>query len=230
MFEFIPEPLRERLGEEEARRLGEIILIVERALRQVYEMDARAYDPTVGDNLQLFGLGIWHHGWFAIEEALDGVDGVVVSHEDNSHRIHLGKLTLAVYKGGDYESETIYDVDLNGSATKRDYVARNQLQLFSFDEIERSIPTLAYELNTLWIVHFGNPRDELVKLYLGAPSRDADDRKEWAWYERVDRGGNGGGGGERIPEMPPSFDEQPEPEIALELEEDVGEAGGADGE
>ena len=30
--------------------------------------------------------------------------------------------------------------------------------------------------------------------------------------------------------MPPSFDEQPEPEIPLELEEDVEEARGPDGE
>ena len=231
MFEFIPAPLRERLGDEVADRLGNIVILAERVLGQVYEMDARDHDPSIGDNAQLFGLKIWHHGWFALEEALDGIAGVEVSHDDNSHRIHIGPLTLAMYKGGDDEVDTIYDVNLNGSATKRAYVARNQLQLFSLDEIARSVEASAYELNTLWLVHFGNPRDELVKLYLGAPSRNGDDQNDWAWYERVDRIVDGGSGGrEPIPEMPPSFDEQPEPEIDLELEGDVEEVSGPDAE
>lgn len=230
MFDFIPGPLRQQLGDEFADRLGQVIEVIERVLCQVYEMDARAYDPSVGDNAQLFGLGIWHHGWFAIEEALDGWDGVVISHEENSHRIHIADLTLAVYKGGDNEDDSIYDVNLDGSATKRGYVARNQLRLFSLDEILRPIQDRAYELRTLWLVHFGSPREQLVKLYLGAPSRDANGHDEWAWYSRVDTPGGGGSGGERIPDAPAAFDGRPEPEIDLELEENVEEAGGAGGE
>src|SRR5207248_2212866 len=90
MADPIPEPLRQRLGGELADLLAEVVECVGGALQQVYEMDARAYDPSIGDNAQLFGLAVWHHGWFAIEEALDDFDGVAVSHEDNSHRIHVG--------------------------------------------------------------------------------------------------------------------------------------------
>jgi len=230
VFDFIPQPLRDRLGEEPADMLGAVVGIVEASLRQVYEMDSSAYDPSVGDNSQLFGQNIWHHGWFAIEEALDGFDAVLVNHEDNSHRIHLGKLTIAVYKGGKDEVDRIDDVNLNGSATKRNHVARNQLQLFSLEEFMRPVAERAYELNTLWIVHFGNPREQLVKLYLGAPTRNAEDRTEWAWYRRVDKGGAAETIAPPLPEMSPSFDEQPEPEIRLELEEDVEEARGPDGE
>jgi hypothetical protein len=230
MFDFIPQQLGDRLGEEVADRLRGVVEIVELALRRVYEMDSEAYDPSVGDNSQLFGQNIWHHGWFAIEESLDGFDGVVVSHEDNSHRIRLGELTVAVYKGGKEEVDRLDDVNLNGSATKRNHVARNQLQLFSPEDFRRPIAERAYELNTLWIVHFGNPREQLVKLYLGAPTRDAQDQTEWAWYRRIDDGGAAETVAPPLPEMPPSFDEQPEPEIPLELEEDVEEARGPDGE
>jgi hypothetical protein len=230
MSDFLPEPLRQRLGEF-ADLLTAVVGRIEGALEQVYEMDARDYDPSVGDNAQLFGLKIWHHGWFAIEEALYGLDGVFISHEDNSHRIHIGPLTIAVYKGGDDELDSIYDVNFNGSATKRQYVERNQLQLFSFDDVVVPVEERAYDLNTLWVVHFGNPRDMLVKLYLGAPSGAAEEQEGWAWHRRVDTpGAGGGGGGERVPEVPPSFDKQPEPELDLELEEDVEEAQGADDE
>jgi len=229
VFDFIPKPLRDHLGDETADLLGDVVRIVERALDQVYEMDARAYDPSVGDNAQLFGLGIWHHSWFAIEEALETVEGVVVSHEDNSHRIQLGDLTIRVHKGGDDEVDSIYDVDLDGSATKRESVDRNQTQLFSFDDIVVAVDERAYELKTLWIPHFGNPRDGLVKLYLGAPSRDAEDHNEWAWHRRIDEPARLAVV-ETVPEIPPAFDVQPEPEIDLELAEDVEEAGGTDGE
>jgi hypothetical protein len=230
VFDFIPQPLRDRLGCEGADRLGDVVEIVESSLRQVYDMDSAAYDPSVGDNSQLFGQNIWHHGWFAIEEALDGFDGVVVSHEDNSHRIRLGELTIAVYKGGKEEVDPITDVNLNGSAIKRNYVARNQLQLFSLADFARPISERAYDLNTVWIVHFGNPREQLVKLYLGAPMRDAEDHAEWAWYRRIDDGGLVDTVAPPLPEMPSSFDEQPEPEVSLELEEDVEEARRPDGE
>jgi hypothetical protein len=228
--DFIPERLRTRLGEELADRLRDVVETVERVLSQVYEMDARAYDPSIGDNAQLFGLNIWHHGWFAIDDALAGMEGVLVSHEDGSHRIHIGPLTIAVYKGGRDESSSIYDVSLDGSATKRSYVERNQLQLFSLDEIAVQVPERAYELNTLWIVHFGNPREELVKLYLGAPTRNIEGRDEWAWHRRIDNGDSGALANPSLPAAPPPFDEQPEPEIPLELEDDVEETGTSDGD
>jgi hypothetical protein len=229
VFDFIPQALRDHLGDETVDLLGDVVRIVERALDQVYEMDSRAYDPSVGDNAQLFGLGIWHHGWFAIEEALEAVEGVAISHEDNSHRVHLGELTVFVYKGGDDEVDSIYDVNLNGSATKREYVDRNQTQLFSLDDIVVAVDERAYELKTLWIAHFGNPRDGLVKIYLGAPSRDAEDRNEWAWHRRVGEPAQLAVV-EAVPEIPLSFDAQPEPEIDLELAEDVEETRGTDGE
>src|SRR5207244_1427386 len=104
------------------------------------------------------------------------------------------RLTLAGHKGGDDEDDSIFDINLNGSATKRTYVDRNQLQLFAPDDLVRPVADRAYELTTLWLVHFGNPREGLVKLYLGAPTRDAEDNDDWAWHARVGRPGGDGGG------------------------------------
>ena len=231
MADFIPEPLRQRLGEEQTALLVDVARLVERTLRHVYDADGRNYDPSWGDNAQLFGMGIWHHGWHAIEEALDELVGVAITHEDNSHRLRLGDLTIAVYKGGDDETDSIFDMNLNGSATKRAYVDRNQLTLFSADDLRAPVEDRAYDLKTLWLSHFGNPREGLVKPYIGAPARDSEDNSDWAWHARVDAADGGGDGTRRpVPELPPPFDQQPEPEILLELEDDLARILGVDGE
>jgi hypothetical protein len=232
MADFIPEPLRRRLGDERADRLAELVCVVERELRHVYEMDSRAFDPTVGDNSQLFGLGIWHHGWFFIDQVLEDWPEALVTHEDNSHRIRVFGLTLAVYKGGDLVEESIYEVNFNGSATKKQYARENQLRLFPLESVERPEDETAFDLTELWLVHFGNPREGFVKLYIGAPTFDELDRPCWAWYRRVDEGGPGGGGGERVPDEPEPYDARPEPGLDLELHDEPGaeEADAAGGE
>ena len=122
-----------------------------------------------------------------------------------------------------------YQVNFNGSATKKAYAKRNQaqLQLFPFEAVEGPEPEQAFELNDLWVSHFGNPREQLVKLYVGAPSLDDADRKQWAWQRRIDAP-SGGGDGAREPVAPAPFDDLPEPELELKLEEDAEEnaAGG----
>jgi hypothetical protein len=229
MADFIPDRLRARLGDVRADRLIELLLTIERVLGRVYEMDATAHDPDIGDNANLFGQKIWHHGWFALEQELEGWEDVNVTSEENSFRIRIWELTIAVYKVGDSDGDSIYDVNFNGSATKKAYAKRNQaqLQLFPFEAVEGPEHEHAFEVNDLWVAHFGNPRDQLVKLYVGAPSLDDSDHKEWAWYRRIDRPGDRGGGS-REPVAPAPFDNLPEPELDLELEEDAEEnaAGG----
>ncbi len=229
MADFIPDRLRARLGDERAARLEELLLTIERVLGRVYEMDAKDHEPDIGDNANLFGQKIWHHGWFALEHELEGWEDIAVTSEDNSFRIRIWALTIAVYKVGDSESDSIYEVDFNGSATKKAYAKRNQaqLELFSPEAFAGPEHEHAFELNDLWVAHFGNPREQLVKLYVGAPSLDDSGRKQWAWQRRIDTPG-GGGGGLREPLAPSPFDDLPEPELDLKLEEDAEEnaAGG----
>jgi hypothetical protein len=194
--EFIPQRLRERLGDTRAERLAELVQLIEGVLRRVYEMDAMDHDPGVGDNATLFGQKIWHHTWYALTHELEEWDDVRVTCERNSFRIHIWNLTIAVYKVGSTALDSIYDVNFDGSATKKADAKRNQeqMQLFSFEDVERSEPDHVFRLNDLWVAHFGSPREQLVKLYLGAPSLSLFDQKEWAWYRRVDTPGDAGGG------------------------------------
>lgn len=218
MPDFIPAPLRARLGDARAARLEELLLLTERVLRRVYKMDAKDHDPDIGDNANLFGQKIWHHGWFALERELKDWDEVTVTREDNSFRIRMWMLTIAVYKVGNLESESIFDVDFNGSTTKKGYAERNsqQLRLFSPDAFTEPEDEYAFKLNDIWIAHFGNPRDQLVKLYVGAPARDEAINNKWAWQRRIDS--PEGGERTRQPVEPQPFDERPEPAVELELD------------
>jgi len=224
MADFIPDRLRARLGDDRADRLAELLLTVERTLQHVYEIDATGHDPDIGDNATLFGQKIWHHSWFALEHELESWEDVKVTCEENSFRLRIWELTIAVYKVGDTEADSLHDVNFNGSATKKSYAKRNQaqLQLFPFEAVERSERDHAFELNDLWVAHFGNPREQLVKLYVGAPSLDETDRKEWAWSRRIDKPDHGGDGS-RQPVAPAPFGDRPEPEFELELGEAVEE-------
>jgi hypothetical protein len=193
---------------------------VERVLRSVYEMDAAAHDPEVGDNSTLFGQKIWHHGWYALEHEFATWDGVQFSYSKGSYRLHVGPLNIAVYKAGHAETDSIYDVRFDGSATKRSGAERNegQLQLFAVDELIQVEEPRSFDLNELWIVHFGSPREALVKLFIGAPRITELDKSEWAWFRRIDDGP----GEAQLPkptELVP-FDQLPEPEVSLELEAD----------
>jgi hypothetical protein len=121
MADFVPDLLRVRLGDERAERLEELLRTIERVLRGVYEMDATDHDPDVGDNANLFGQKIWHHGWFALDHEFEGWHDVEVTSEDNSFRIRIWELTIAVYKVGDSDADSIHDVNFNGCATKKAY-------------------------------------------------------------------------------------------------------------
>jgi hypothetical protein len=229
MTDFIPDRLRARLGDERADRLEELLLTAERVLRDVYKMDAKDHDPDIGDNANLFGLKIWHHGWFALEHELEGWPDVRITHEDNSFRIRIWDLTIAVYKVGNSGADSIYDVNFDGSATKKAYAERNkaQLQLFPIEAIRTPEVDEAFALNDLWVAHFGNPREQLVKLYVGAPSLDESDHRQWAWCRRIDAPGADADAAHE-PVAPAPFGDLPEPELALELEADAEEnvAGG----
>jgi hypothetical protein len=224
MPEFIPEPVRARLGDKRAERLRGLLLLIERVLRRVYEMDATDHDPSIGDNASLFGQKIWHHCWFALEQELEDWDEVTIMREDHTFRIRIWMLTIAVYKVGDSESDSIYDVDFTGSSTKKAYAERNyaQLQLFPFEAVERPEHEHAFELNDLWVAHFGNPREQLVKLYIGAPTRDDANRNQWAWSRRIDIPSDGGNG-TRQPVEPQPFDDLSEPSLDVALKQDAEE-------
>jgi hypothetical protein len=57
-------------------------------------------------------------------------------------------------------------------------------------------------LNRLTVGHFGNPREGLVKWYLGGWAATPNGQKAWAWIERQDESGEAGGFATLAPRTP----------------------------
>lgn len=222
--EALPEQLMRRLSAADGELLRQVATAVLEQLRRVYDMDSRAFDPLVGDNAQLFGFGIWTHGWYFIEHALADVERAIVTHRDHSHQIRIGPLTAGVYKVGDTSEESIDAVELDGSETKQSYPRLNQLALFDAD-VDVAVPERAFALNHLVIAHYGNHRAGFAAAWIGAPTYDEQGRFKWAWRRRLDTPldddsatapADGSPG-------PTPFTDQPEPDFDLEIREDPGE-------
>jgi len=89
----------------------------------------------------------------------------------------------------------------------------NQLTLFSRDA-ETPTDESSYAPNSLTIGHFGNPRDGLVKWYLGAWAVDELGHKRWTWIERQDDPNEGV---EPLPARPRVVPFSERPQEALEV-------------
>lgn len=157
-------------------------------LAYVYAQNARDHSEARGDNAQLFGQKIWYHGDYRITLRLDDHSQAAVTHRNGSYRIEVGPLSVGVYKLGDTIDEDIHECFPDDSPTKRAYAERNvqQLRLFNPEEPTPDLPLppeIRYGLNDLIVGHFGNPRDGLVKWYVGAPTTDDRDIRRWAWVQ-----------------------------------------------
>jgi len=223
--EALPEQLLRRLSED-GELLRRVVAAVLEQLRRVYDMDSRAFDPLVGDNAQLFGFGIWTHGWYFIEQALADVEGAIVTHRDHSHQIRIGPLTTGVYKVGDTAEESIDAIELDGSETKQSYPRLNADQLALFDaDGEGAARERAFSLHHLVIAHYGNHRDGFAAAWIGAPTHDEQGRFKWAWRRRLDEPHSGDSATAPADGSPgpTPFTDQPEPDFDLEIRDDPGE-------
>ncbi len=157
-------------------------------LRAVYTANVADHREARGDTAQLFGLKIWVHGDFQVSGRFEDHPRVEVVHSNGSYSVQVGPVSIGVYKLGDTADEDVHESFPDTSPTKRSYAERNgaQLRLFDTEPDSPLPPTARYALNDLIVGHFGNPRDGLVKWFVGAPTTDKRGARRWAWIARQD--------------------------------------------
>jgi hypothetical protein len=134
-----------------------------------------------------------------------------------SYRLRVGPLRLRINKLGDSVNDDIYSAVPQSSPWAVAEAADQwfvQGTLFSMPPTPPMAITEAALLNDLIIGHFGNPRDGLVKWYVGAVVSDQLGRPDWAWVERQETEEAAPEREERRPEMVP-FDQRPAAELEV---------------
>jgi hypothetical protein len=184
----LPEHLRSRLSAEDGGAITTAIAVIGEELANVYSADVKDHREARGDNAQLFGLKVWVHGRFRLTLRFDEESAVQVLDKNGSYIVAVGGFSIGVYKLGDFADEDIHGCFPDASPTKRGFGERNRAQLTLFD-LETTCPLpedARYGLTELIVGHFGNPRDGLVKWYVGAYVTDELGRHSWAWIARQD--------------------------------------------
>jgi len=210
----IPAALAARLDPQSLRSLERLLEAVEQALRSVYSYNVEDYRESRGDDAQLFGFKVWKHLWYAIEQSVLEDSGVAISRVEGSFEIGVGPLRIGVYGLGHDVSDDIHGCFPDQSPFKRSFGEQNQLVLFSLEALQPVPDAAEYEANSLTIGHFGNPRDGLVKWYLGAWRSDERERRHWSWVERQDEPQEGLVPLPARPQVAP-FDQRPRHDIAI---------------
>ncbi len=188
--------------------LTRFLVVADETLAAVYTANVADHHETRGDDAQLFGLKVWKHEWYALEQALIDDPVITLVALNGSYEVQIGPLRIGVYGIGDFAHEDVHQCFPDTSPTKRAFGEANQLRLFDLATVEPPIERSAYILNSLTLGHFGNPREGLVKWYLGAWTLDELGNKRWAWIERQDEPGQGV---HPLPTRPPvvPFNERP---------------------
>lgn len=167
--------------------LERFLRVAELTLDEVYEANVADYRESRGDDAQLFGLKIWKHEWYALGHALAEDPDIKLFAVNGSYEIHIGPLRIGVYGLGHLASDDVLQCFPDSSPLKRAFGEQNQLRLFALETVERAPDASSFDLDSLTLGHFGNARDGLVKCYLGAWVVDENQRKRWAWIERLDQ-------------------------------------------
>ena len=157
-------------------------------LASVCEANRLDHREARGDNAHTFGTNNYHHLRFRLDGRLDGDERGSMVHWKNAYMISVPPITLGVYALGSAAGDDVYERFPDDSETKRDYGNHNhdQLKIFELDRVGPLPPEATYSLNDLILGHFSNPREGLIKWYLGAFVIDEEGRRQWAWIERQD--------------------------------------------
>jgi hypothetical protein len=182
----VPALLAARLSASELAALQRFLDIADTALRSVYDANVADYMESRGDDAQLFGIKVWKHCWYALEQQLLDDRDINLTRVNGTYEIRLGPLRVGVYGLGHLADEDVYQCFPDSSPFKRGFGEENQLRLFALESLDLPTDANSYAPNSLTLGHFGNPRDGLVKWYLGAWTVDEHRRNRWSWVERQD--------------------------------------------
>ena len=188
---FFPAQLEQRLSHEERAALHWAAEMEADAAGQAYRDAVADHHEAKGDEAQLFGNSVRIRHRFQVERRIEGQPLVVV--EDlgwNIHRLRVGPLRIKSYKLGEFVDDDIHRrfPEPNGGYTvDSDGIHSKQMGLFSLTPESSIDISEAALVNDLIFGHFGNPREGLVKHYLGALGVDDQERRYWAWVERQDQ-------------------------------------------
>ncbi len=182
----LPDPLLERLGRADGAALGRAVDGIGEELLGVYATSVDEHREARGDNALLFGIKIWVRGEFRLAGRFEDDCDIGVVRANGSYSVRVGGLSMGVYKLGDAAEEDVHSRFPEASPTKRSYAERNGAQLALFEHAPASPlpPAARYGLDELIVGHFGNPREGLVKWYVGAPTTDRRGVRQWAWLAK----------------------------------------------
>ncbi len=172
-------------------------------LLQVYDENVMDHQESRGDDGPLFGFKVYKHLRFATMQDVEDRPGVAFVEDNGAYYVSIGPLCIRLDSLGHFAHQDVLHSFPDTSPTKRSVGFRNAAQLsLDIPQARPAPPASAYELNRLTVGHFGNPREGLVKWYLGAWAASPNGRKAWAWIERQDESGEAGGFATLSPRMP----------------------------
>jgi hypothetical protein len=188
----LPPELLQRLVPPESSALERLIELIERTLKVVYREAVLDHQESRGDDAQLFGFKVYKHERYALLQGVTGDPGIGFIEENGAYYLLVGPLRIRVDSLGHFVHEDVLSAFPDASPTKRAVGHSNAAQLsLDIPDAQPVRDANAFQLNALTAGHFGNPREGLVKWYLGAWTQDNSGKKSWAWIERQDEPGEG---------------------------------------
>lgn len=199
----LPTALLARLETADAAALQRVLGTAAAQLLAVYREAVEVHQESRGDDAQLFGFNVYKWLRYALQQAVLEDEHVEFVDIKGAYHLQVGPLRLRFdalgHRADDDVLESFPDASPAKRAVGRDNAAQMQLELPG----ESIAPAAgAFDLNRLTVGHFGNPREGLVKWYVGAWIELPDGRQAWQWIERQDLPEDGVGATPAPPVVP----------------------------
>lgn len=148
------------------------------ALRRAYESARELHDPTRGSNEVTFGVGLYHHAVFELDE---------VARAEGSTLEVVGKVPFRVLAGSRFRVGC-HRVGRSASDSIWSSFPENTAAAVTMIE-QPYLPGLAPDVanaRNLILAHMGNVDDSLGAVYLCVPTREENDRiRGWGFAELI---------------------------------------------
>lgn len=183
----IPNDLAARLAPEQLAALDRLLGELGELMPRLYREALLDYQESRGDDAALYGLRVYKHLRFALMSFVERDPLISFVEVNGAYSLNVGPLQIRVDSLGHHAHQDVHTCFPDSSPSKLDVGRTNFFQLrFELPEAEPVPEASAYSLSRLTAGHFGNPREGLVKWYLGAWTETESGGKTWAWIERQD--------------------------------------------